>query len=180
MSAPSPMTATVCRPRLAAQPPGLGDAVGPGQGGGGVGVLDHVVLGLGPARVARQAALLLELAEVVPAGEQLVDVGLVAGVEDDGVPGAVEDAVQRDGQLDDAEVGAEVAAGLGDRLDEEVPDLLGQPGSWAGVSALRSAGPVMVSSTPTHAVLSGSSSSLQGNRPSLCAPADPDLLRAPR
>ena len=54
----------------------------------------------------------LQLAEVVPAGQQLVHVGLVAGVEDDRVPRRVEDAVQRDGELDDAEVGAEVAAGL--------------------------------------------------------------------
>ena len=128
VSAPSPMTATVCRSRLAAQPVRLGDAVGPGQRGRGVGVLDDVVLGLGPARVAREAALLLEPAEVVPAGEQLVHVGLVAGVEDDRVARRVEDPVQRDGQLDHAEVGPEVPAGLGDGVDEEGPDLLGQGG----------------------------------------------------
>ena len=68
---------------LAAQATRLGDAVGPGQRGRGVGVLDDVVLGLGAAGVAGQAALLREPAEVVPAGEQLVHVGLVAGVEDD-------------------------------------------------------------------------------------------------
>ena len=40
--------------------------------------------------------------------------------------GRVEDPVQRDGQLDHAEVGAEVPAGLGDLVDEEGADLLGQ------------------------------------------------------
>ena len=45
------------------------------------------------------------------AGEGLVDVGLMAGVEHDGVPRGAEGAVQRDRQLDDPEVGAEVAAG---------------------------------------------------------------------
>ena len=55
-----------------------------------------------------------------------MDVGLVAGVEEDLVLRGVEDPVQGDGQLDHAEVGAEVAAGLGDRVDEEGPDLPGQ------------------------------------------------------
>ena len=44
---------------LAAQAARLGDAVGPGQGRRRVGVLDDVVLGLGAAGVAGQAALLL-------------------------------------------------------------------------------------------------------------------------
>ena len=45
---------------LAAQPARLGDAVGPGQRRRRVGVLDDVVLGLGAARVAGQAALLAQ------------------------------------------------------------------------------------------------------------------------
>ena len=48
-----------------------------------------------------------------------MDVGLVAGVEDDPVRRRVEDPVDRQGQLDDAEVRAEVATGLGDLGDEE-------------------------------------------------------------
>ena len=99
-------------PVLAADRVGLGQPVGVGQRGGGVGVLDDVVLGLGLARVAADAALLAQRVEVGgAAGEQLVDVGLVAGVEDDPVARGVEDPVDRQGQLDDAEVGAEVAAG---------------------------------------------------------------------
>ena len=111
---------------LTAQSAPLGDAVGPGQGRRGVGVLDDVVLGLGSARVPGQASLLLQLAEVVPSGQQLVHVGLVARVEDDRVPRRVEDAVQRDGELDDTEVGAEVPTGLAHLRDEEGADLLGE------------------------------------------------------
>ena len=90
-------------------------------------VLDDVVLGLGATGVARQAALLLEVLEPLePADQHLVDVGLVAGVEDEDVLRRAEDPVQRDGQLDDAEVGPEVAAGGGDLLDELGTDLLDQ------------------------------------------------------
>ena len=75
-------------------------------------VLDPVVLGLAPARVARQPAALAQVGEVVArAGDDLVHVGLVAGVPQDDVAGRVEDPVQGEGQLDHAEVGAEVPAG---------------------------------------------------------------------
>ncbi len=50
-------------------------------------------------------------------------VGLVPGVEDDGVGGGIEDLVEGDRQLDDAEVRTEVPAGAGDVLDEEGPHL---------------------------------------------------------
>ena len=53
-----------------------------------MGVLDDVVLRLGPARVAGQAALLSQVDEVAPtAGEQLVDIRLMTGVEHDRVLG---------------------------------------------------------------------------------------------
>ncbi|CAM5529107.1 hypothetical protein STENM223S_01087 [Streptomyces tendae] len=105
---------------------GLGDAVGPAQDGGGVAVLDDVVLGLGLRGVAGQAALHLQLREVLASGEQLVHVGLVAGVPEHLVLRRVEDPVQGEGEFHHAEVGAEVAAGLGHGLDEEGTDLLGQ------------------------------------------------------
>ena len=82
--------------------------------------LDDVVLGLRALGVAGQPALLAEPAEVLPPGQQLVHVGLVAGVEDDRVARRVEDPVDRDRQLDDAEVRAEVTAGLRDFGDQEV------------------------------------------------------------
>src|SRR5699024_1136543 len=56
---------------LTGQLPGFGDAVGPGQGGRGVGVLEHIVLALGPARIAGETVALADGAEVgaeVPAG----------------------------------------------------------------------------------------------------------------
>lgn len=53
-------------------------------------------------------------------------VALVAGVEEHLVLRRIEDPVQGDGQLDHTQVGAEVAAGLGDCFDEEGPDLLGE------------------------------------------------------
>ena len=97
---------------LAAQPVRLGQPVGVGQAGGGVRVLHDVVLGLGLGRVPGQAAALPQRAELgIPPGEQLVHVGLVAGVEDDPVRRRVEHPVQRDGEFHDTEVGPEVAAG---------------------------------------------------------------------
>jgi hypothetical protein len=54
-----------------------------------------------------------------PAGEDLVRIGLVADVPDDAVLGRIKDVVQRDRQLDRAEVGRQVAAGLGHRLKHE-------------------------------------------------------------
>ena len=111
-----------------------GQPVRPRQRGGRVAVLDVVVLALGPARVARQAAGLLQpLPPVDPAGEQLVHVGLVAGVPDERVARGVEHPVQGDGQLDDAEVRPEVAAGPGDARDEEAADLGRQLGDLSGV-----------------------------------------------
>ena len=108
---------------------GLGQAEGVAEGGGGVGVLDDVVGALGPRRVAGEAPVGAQPGEVgLAAGEQLVHIRLVAGVPDDPVDGRVEGPVQGDGELDDAEVGAEVAAADGHRLDEEVPDLGGQLG----------------------------------------------------
>ncbi|GAA3418290.1 hypothetical protein GCM10018952_53430 [Streptosporangium vulgare] len=85
------------------------------------------MLGLGLARVARQATLLAERVELPgPAGEHLVDVGLVTGVPQDAVVRRVEDPVHRDRQLDDSEVGAEVAAAACGGGDQEVPDLGGE------------------------------------------------------
>ena len=59
-------------------------------------------------------------------GDQLVGVGLVARVPQDDVAGRVEHAVQGQGQLDGAEIGAQVATVDGDAVDDAGPDLLGQ------------------------------------------------------
>ncbi len=86
------------------------------------------MLGLGPARVAGQAAGLAQRVEVAGATrEHLVDVRLVAGVPQEDVARRVEHPVQGEGELDGAEVGAEVAvAGALDGVDDELAELLGQ------------------------------------------------------
>ena len=125
---------------------GGGHAVGVAEDGRGVAVLDPVVLRLGAARVAGEPVLLAEVGEgVAAAGDQLVDVGLVAGVPQQQVAGRVEGPVQGQGELDDAEVGAEVTTGGGDGVDDELPDLPRQQSSSSGVSARRSAGLSMCS-----------------------------------
>jgi hypothetical protein len=110
-----------------AQLVGLREPVGVRQGGGGMGVLDDIVFGLGPAGVAGQAAALPQPGESVPpARQQFVDVGLMPGVEEDPVARGVEDPVQCQGQLHDAEVGAEMPAGAGHRGHQVAADLRGE------------------------------------------------------
>ncbi len=60
--------------------------------------------------------------ERVAAGEQLVGVALMADVKEQAVGAEVKDVVQGDGELDDAEVGREVAAGLGDLVADGLAD----------------------------------------------------------
>src|SRR5206468_4129513 len=58
-----------------------GDAIGPGQRGGGVRTFNDVVFGFGAIRVTGEPALLAQRAEVLPSREQLVHIGLVTGVK---------------------------------------------------------------------------------------------------
>jgi len=60
------------------------------------------------------------------AGEDLMDIALVTGVEDDWVARRVEDPVKCDGQFDHTEVWAEVPACSAHLRDQELPDLSGQ------------------------------------------------------
>ena len=112
--------------RLAAQRAAASDSCRPRQRGRRVGVLDDVVLALRARGVTGEAAPRSERGEVAAAREQLVDVCLVAGVEDDGVVRRLEDPVQRNGELHDAKVWAEVPARARDRVDEVVADLAGK------------------------------------------------------
>ena len=73
-----------------------------------------VVLGFGAGRVAGHAALLAQRAEILAAGQKLVDIGLVAGVKHNAVAGRIEDAVHGKRQFHHAEVRSEVPARLGD------------------------------------------------------------------
>ncbi len=86
-------------------------------------VLDDVMLGLGLARVAGDAAALPEAREPgLAARQQLVHVGLVAGVEQDPVDRRVEYPVQCDGELHDTEVRPEMTASPRHRLNEQIAE----------------------------------------------------------
>ena len=99
----------------------------------------------GDSAAPREAADAVELAEraepLEPAGQQLVRVGLVAGVPDDPVARRLEQPMERDRELDDAERGAEVAAGLGDRRDDRLADLRRELGELGLVEAAQVGGP---------------------------------------
>jgi hypothetical protein len=70
---------------------------------------EGVVLRLVATQEPGQAPLLADRREpVVPAGEDLVRIGLMADIPDELVPGCLEHPVQRDRQLHSAQVGAEM------------------------------------------------------------------------
>ncbi len=78
---------------------------------------EGVVLALAALGEAGEAAALAQGPDAVaPPGQHLVRIGLVADVPDQPVARRVEDVVQGDGELDDAQARAEVAAGHRDRV----------------------------------------------------------------
>ena len=132
----------------AGQVAGNGHAQRGGESGSGVARAVAVMLALGAQHEAVEAAGLADGVEVLAAaGEDLVDVGLVADVEEDLVLGRVENGVKGESELDDAEVGAEVAAGFGESLDEEFADLFGELGQLRITEGFRSAGEWMDSNS---------------------------------
>jgi len=81
------------------------EAIGIGQHGRGVAVFDDVVVALFAARIAREASRLTQFREAITApGQDLVDVGLVAGVPQDCVARRFEHSVQGDREFDHPEV----------------------------------------------------------------------------
>ena len=75
-----------------------------------MGGLQHVVLGFGARRVARQSARAAQRGEILTPREQLMHVGLVPPCRKTiGVLGGAEHAMQANRQLDDTKVRAEVA-----------------------------------------------------------------------
>src|SRR5580698_8019564 len=92
-------------------------------------VLDEIVLGFLARRVATHAALLPQRVELFDAaGQHLVDIRLVAGVEDDRVARALEHPVHGHRQLDDTEVRPEMAARPRYGGDQDVADLGAETG----------------------------------------------------
>jgi hypothetical protein len=119
---PMPLTALLER---------LGQAVAVAQRGRGVRVLDPVVLGFDAARVTGQPVAGAEGVEpVCSTGDDLVHISLVAGVEQERILRGVEHPVQHQRQLDDAEVGPEVPAALGNLVHQKDPDLVCEVGEF--------------------------------------------------
>ena len=84
-----------------------------------------IVLAFGAQQESVQPLVLAHRVDAIaPAGKHLVDVALVADVEDELVLRRVEDAMQRDRQFDHAEVRAEMAAGLRKNADQLVAHFL--------------------------------------------------------
>ena len=112
---------------MAVQLVGHREAEARGDRGRAVGGAERVVRALAAAGEAGEAVFLAQGADAVAAaGEDLVGVALVADVPDHLVGGGVEDGVQRDGELDDAERGAEMAAGDGDGVHRFGAQLVGE------------------------------------------------------
>ncbi len=116
---------------------GDGHAQGRGEGSAGVTGSVTIVLAFGAQHEAVEAAGLTQgFKAVEPSGQDFVDIGLVADVEEELVLGSVEDRVEGQGQLHDAEVGAEVAAGLRKGLNQELANLFGQCGHLSKAQTL--------------------------------------------
>lgn len=76
---------------------------------------------------AGEAAALPQRADAIaPPGQNFVRVALVADVPDQAIRRRVEHIMQRDSELDYAEAGAEVAAGLRHRIDRFLSQFLGE------------------------------------------------------
>ena len=101
------------------------EADGVADRGRGMARAHDVVLGLEDRAEGGESLVLAYRGQRLAApGEDLVRVGLVAHVPEDLVARRVEQAVKGDGQLAGAEVGAEVAADLADRVDDVGAHLL--------------------------------------------------------
>ncbi len=106
---------------------GNGHAECGGQRGAGMAGPVTVVLALGTVGEAHRPARLADLVEIGTAtGQEFVDVDLVTDIPDEPVAGALEHAVKRDGELDHAQVGTEMAAGPAQGGDDLVADLRGE------------------------------------------------------
>ena len=91
-----------------------------------MGVFDYVMLGLGALGVTCDATRLSETRKILPASKQLVDIGLVTGIENHCIGWRIEHSVHSESDLDYAQVWSQVAASLRDGFNQERADLLGQ------------------------------------------------------
>ena len=99
-----------------------------------MGRAERVVFALAAPREARQAAFLAQGADAAaPAGDDLVRIGLVADVPEQPVARRVEHVVQRHGELDHAQPGAEMAAGDRDGRDRLLAQFVGELAQLLGL-----------------------------------------------
>jgi hypothetical protein len=106
-------------------------------------VLDEIVNALLPARISGEAAELAKCLEAVDsASEDLVRIRLVPDVPDEVILGAVEGTVEGNCQLHHPEVRRQVATGLGEAIDQECPNIVGQLGELVVIEVSESAGEV--------------------------------------
>ena len=96
-------------------------------GGASVAYDELVIDAFGGVGKAAYAVCLAEEPETVfPAGNDFMRVALVADVPEELVLLEIEDVVQGQGQLDDAEIAGKVAAGPGDGAEDEAAYFVGQ------------------------------------------------------
>ena len=93
--------------------PGGGHAERGGEGGAGVTRAVAVMFALAAEQEAVQSLVLADRGKAIEsAGEELVDIALVADIEEELVARRVEDSVQGECEFHNAEVRAEMAAGF--------------------------------------------------------------------
>ena len=110
---------------LVLQRPGPGHAQGHGDGVGCVPCNEGVVNALPGLGEAGEAIQLAEGGKkLLPPGESLMDIALVAHVKDQAVPLRIEAAVDGHGELHRPQVGGQVPTGSGDIVQQELPQLL--------------------------------------------------------
>ena len=90
------------------------------------GVEDVVLRFLALAESGDAVVLADRVEAIATSGDQFVRIALMPGVENELVARRVEYVVQGQGQLDDAQVAAEVAADRRDHFDDALPNLLRQ------------------------------------------------------
>src|SRR5215467_7500038 len=92
-----------------------------------MGGTERIILALGALGETREASALAQGADAVAAaGEDLVRIGLVAHVPNQPVARRVEDPVQRDGELHDAEPGTQMSSRHRYDVDGLLPQLIYQ------------------------------------------------------
>jgi len=86
----------------------------------------NVVLRFPALGIPRQPTLLTQLGEIFSAGQNFVDVRLVARIPNHRIGRGIKDPVQSDGQLHYSEVWPQMSAGLGHVLHQKLADVPGQ------------------------------------------------------